>query len=94
MNGQTGASGDPATYQDDPNVKFAIAPLYGERGFPSVCGERVAAQPTRTMTTSDRGSEAAAAAAVAAVAAVAAAEAAATVTRGARLRIGACPPRS
>ena len=42
MNGQTGASGDPASYQDDLRVRFAIAPLYGERGFPSVCGERVA----------------------------------------------------
>jgi hypothetical protein len=42
VNGQTGASGDPANYQTDPNVKFQIAPLYGESGFPSVCGERVA----------------------------------------------------
>ena len=42
VNGQTGASGDPANYQTDPNVKFQIAPLYGESGFPAVCGERVA----------------------------------------------------
>jgi hypothetical protein len=45
VNGQTGASGDPGTYQDNPNVRFAIAPLYGEPGFPSVCGERVAPPP-------------------------------------------------
>jgi len=42
VNGQTGASGDPGTYQDNPNVRFAISPIYGESGFPSVCGERVA----------------------------------------------------
>ncbi len=41
VNGQTGPSGDPANASDDPNVKLAIAPLYGESGFPSVCGERV-----------------------------------------------------
>ncbi|MGH2382629.1 MAG: transglycosylase domain-containing protein, partial [Candidatus Limnocylindria bacterium] len=42
VNGRTGARGDPATYQDDERVLFAITPLYGEGGFPSVCGERVA----------------------------------------------------
>jgi peptidoglycan glycosyltransferase len=42
VNGQTGASGDPEDYQENLNVRFAIAPLYGESGFPSVCGERVA----------------------------------------------------
>jgi membrane peptidoglycan carboxypeptidase len=42
VNGQTGARGDPADYVDNPRVQFAISPLYGERGFPSVCGERVA----------------------------------------------------
>ncbi|MGH2382120.1 MAG: hypothetical protein ACRDG7_12995, partial [Candidatus Limnocylindria bacterium] len=42
VNGQTGARGDPADYQDDERVLFAITPLYGEGGFPSVCGERVA----------------------------------------------------
>jgi membrane peptidoglycan carboxypeptidase len=42
VNGQTGASGDPATYQDNPNVRFAIGPIPGESRFPSVCGERVA----------------------------------------------------
>jgi len=41
VNGQTGASGDPATYQDNPNVRFAIGPIPGESRFPSVCGERV-----------------------------------------------------
>ncbi len=41
VNGQTGASGDPARYKEDPRVRFAIAPIYGERSFPSVCGERV-----------------------------------------------------
>jgi membrane peptidoglycan carboxypeptidase len=40
VNGQTGASGDPADYQSNLNVRFAIAPIYGESGFPSVCGER------------------------------------------------------
>ena len=42
VNGRTGARGDPATYQDDERVLFAITPVYGEGGFPSVCGERVA----------------------------------------------------
>jgi membrane peptidoglycan carboxypeptidase len=41
VNGQTGASGDPARYKEDLNVRFAISPLYGEPGFPSVCGERI-----------------------------------------------------
>ena len=40
-------SGDPAQYQDDLDVKFAIAPIYGESGFPSVCGERVAPTAAR-----------------------------------------------
>ena len=53
VNGQTGASGDPATYQDDPNVKFQIAPLNGESGFPSVCGERVA-RPSPSESPRDR----------------------------------------
>ena len=42
VNGQTGARGDPARYADDRRVQFAIAPIYGESGFPSVCGERIA----------------------------------------------------
>ncbi len=42
VNGQTGARGDPSKYQDDLRVQFAISALYGERGFPSICGERVA----------------------------------------------------
>jgi hypothetical protein len=42
VNGETGARGDPAKYKEDLDVRFAIAPLYGESGFPSVCGERVA----------------------------------------------------
>ena len=42
VNGQTGSRGDPSRYQDDMRVQFAISPLYGEAGFPSVCGERVA----------------------------------------------------
>jgi membrane peptidoglycan carboxypeptidase len=41
VNGQTGSSGDPENASDDPNVRLAIAPLYGESGWPSVCGERV-----------------------------------------------------
>jgi membrane peptidoglycan carboxypeptidase len=45
VNGQTGSSGDPADYQDNPNVRFAIAPINGESGFPSVCGEFVAPPP-------------------------------------------------
>jgi len=40
ISGQTGARGDPSEYQDDERVRFAIAPIYGERGFPSVCAER------------------------------------------------------
>jgi membrane peptidoglycan carboxypeptidase len=42
VNGETGARGDPSEYQDDLDVRFAITPMYGESGFPSVCGERVA----------------------------------------------------
>ena len=45
VNGQTGARGDPSKYQEDLRVQFAIGALYGERGIPSVCGERVA-QPS------------------------------------------------
>jgi membrane peptidoglycan carboxypeptidase len=45
VNGETGSRGDPAEYQDDPRVEFAIAPLNGESGFPSVCGERVFIPP-------------------------------------------------
>jgi membrane peptidoglycan carboxypeptidase len=44
LSGQTGASGDPTEYQDDERVRFAISPIYGESGFPSVCGERVVQQ--------------------------------------------------
>ncbi len=42
VNGETGSRGDPAKYQEDLDVRFAIAPLNGESGLPSVCGERVA----------------------------------------------------
>ena len=45
VNGQTGSRGDPSEYQDDPRVEFAIGPLNGESGFPSVCGERVFVPP-------------------------------------------------
>jgi penicillin-binding protein 1A len=45
VNGQTGSSGDPADYQDDLNVRFGMAPLYGEPWWPSVCGELVATPP-------------------------------------------------
>jgi membrane peptidoglycan carboxypeptidase len=45
VNGQTGSSGDPAEYQEDLNVRFAMAPLYGEPWWPSVCGEVVATPP-------------------------------------------------
>ena len=41
VNGQAGAIGDPGEYQDDERVQFQIAPIYGESGFPSVCGEVV-----------------------------------------------------
>jgi hypothetical protein len=50
VNGQTGSSGDPATYHDNPNVRFAIAPIPGESGFPSICGEVVAPPPTPAPT--------------------------------------------
>lgn len=46
VNGQTGARGDPADHPDDEDVRFAISPIYGESGFPSICGERRA--PPRT----------------------------------------------
>ncbi|MGH2357214.1 MAG: transglycosylase domain-containing protein [Candidatus Limnocylindria bacterium] len=42
VNGQFGSSGNPADYQTNPNVRFAISPLYGEGGFTAICGERVA----------------------------------------------------
>jgi membrane peptidoglycan carboxypeptidase len=45
VNGQTGARGDPADYQEDERVQFAIGPIPGETGFPSVCGERRAPTP-------------------------------------------------
>jgi membrane peptidoglycan carboxypeptidase len=45
VNGQTGAAGNPADYQTNPRVRFAISPIYGESGFPSVCGERVRPTP-------------------------------------------------
>ena len=73
MNGQTGASGDPAHYQDDLRVQFAITPLYGERGFPSVCGERVARPRPRPAERSPKPACATVAAVVAAAAAAAAA---------------------
>jgi membrane peptidoglycan carboxypeptidase len=47
VNGQTGSRGDPANYKEDLRVQFAITPLFGERGFPSVCGERIA-RPSAT----------------------------------------------
>jgi membrane peptidoglycan carboxypeptidase len=40
VSGQTGSRGDPADYQEDERVWFAIAPLPGNSGFPSVCGDR------------------------------------------------------
>ncbi|MGI8930604.1 MAG: hypothetical protein ACR2F5_04770, partial [Candidatus Limnocylindria bacterium] len=55
VNGQTGSSGRPEDYKTNPSVRFAIAPLYGENGFPSVCGERVA--PTPGPSPSDEPSE-------------------------------------
>ncbi len=45
VNGQTGAAGDPADYQEDERVRFRISPIYGESGFPSVCGVRTAPTP-------------------------------------------------
>jgi len=40
VSGQVGARGDPANYQGDLRVQFAITPLYGESGLPSVCAMR------------------------------------------------------
>ena len=95
VNGQTGASGDPANYQTDPNVKFQIAPLYGESGFPSVCGERVARpSPTPEPSEVDRVTAAAAAEAAEAAAAAAVEAAAAAGEPWRAARIGPCPPRS
>jgi peptidoglycan glycosyltransferase len=45
VNGQTGGSGNPDRVTEDPNVRLPIAPLYGESGLPSVCGERTAPTP-------------------------------------------------
>ena len=109
VNGQTGARGDPSRYQDDLRVRFAIAPLYGERGFPSVCGERVARPaptpaPSGSAAPSPRPS--AGGGGVAAVAAAAAVAAVARLGRAAwrrkaiaprharRPRIGPCRARS
>jgi membrane peptidoglycan carboxypeptidase len=39
VTGQTAARGDPGRYERDARVRFAIAPLYGENGFPPVCGQ-------------------------------------------------------
>jgi hypothetical protein len=44
VNGQTGGSANPND-SSNPNLTNAIAPLYGESGFPDVCGERVAPTP-------------------------------------------------
>jgi membrane peptidoglycan carboxypeptidase len=56
VNGQWGASGNPADYQTNLNVRFAISPLYGESGFTAICGERVATpKPTATPAPSDGG---------------------------------------
>jgi membrane peptidoglycan carboxypeptidase len=45
VNGETAARGDPNEYQEDEDVLFEIAPIYGESGFPTVCGERRAPTP-------------------------------------------------
>jgi membrane peptidoglycan carboxypeptidase len=45
VNGQTAAVGDPNDYQEDEDVLFEIAPINGESGFPSVCGDRIAPTP-------------------------------------------------
>lgn len=45
VNGETGARGDPSKYQQDPDVRFAIVPMYGYSHLTSVCGERVAPTP-------------------------------------------------
>ena len=47
VNGQTGQRGDPGNASTDTRVQLAIAPIPGESGFPSVCGERVA-RPSET----------------------------------------------
>ena len=107
VNGQTGPSGDPANASDDPNVKLAIAPLYGESGFPSVCGERVF-RPTPRPDPGDGdgdgdgggrgggggggGNGGGTAAGTAAAEAAGGTAAAADAWRAAR--IGPCPPRS
>jgi membrane peptidoglycan carboxypeptidase len=56
VNRQTGAAGNPADYQENDRVRFAIAPIYGESGFPSVCGVRVAPTPGPSPTSGPRGS--------------------------------------
>ncbi len=56
VNGQTGARGDPGDYQEDERVLFAISPLYGEGGFPAICGERRATpRPSPTPAPSEEG---------------------------------------
>ena len=44
VNGQTGASANPND-SSNPDLRNTISPLYGESGFPSVCGERIAPTP-------------------------------------------------
>jgi hypothetical protein len=55
VNGQTAARGDPSKYKEDPRVLFAISPLFGERGLPAVCGERVS-RPAPAATPAPSGS--------------------------------------
>ncbi|HUH17179.1 MAG TPA: transglycosylase domain-containing protein [Methylomirabilota bacterium] len=52
VNGETGARGNPLDYQRNRNVRFAISPVPGESGFPSVCGE-LRATPTPSPTPDD-----------------------------------------
>ena len=83
-----GRAATPPSTRTTSNVRFAIAPLYGESGFPAVCGERVArprepdppSRPERRARPAVATTAAAAAAEAAAAAAAEAAEAAATAT--------------
>jgi hypothetical protein len=48
VNRDWAARGDPAKNYD-PNTRYQIAPLYGESGFPAVCGRLRSAPPAATL---------------------------------------------
>ncbi len=45
VNGQTGAVGDPTKLKENTNYRLAIAPVPGNSGFGSICGQRRAPPP-------------------------------------------------